>query len=137
MKYLFSLEIYSNQTINLPKTESSKILQVNGFLCSKKQLSKVSYDICFQLSVSHVLNHTADQNSNIIGQEDNQGRLRNSTSASSLGSILLSDKSFGNDGLLLLPKLKRINFCVPRYIPPNDWIRSQCNYSVHINLKLN
>jgi hypothetical protein len=70
----------------------------------------------------------AEQNPNIIGQEDNQGRLRNSNSASSLGSIAHSDKSLANDCLLLLPKLKRNNFNIPKFIPPNDWIRSQCNY---------
>lgn len=70
----------------------------------------------------------ADQNTFLTGQEDNQGRLRNSNSASSLGSIALSDKSLEINCPLLLPKLKSNNFSVPRYIPPNDWIRSQRNY---------
>lgn len=104
--------------------------QVNGYLCSKK----IKNNVCMHIFISGFqCNFLADQCTNIIGQEDNQGRLRNSNPASSLGSIALSDKSLDNDGLLLLPKLKRNNFNVPRFISPNDWIRSQCN---HLKYKL-
>ena len=68
-----------------------------------------------------------EQSTNTIGLEDNQGRLRNSNSNSSLGSISLSDKSIPIDSVLLVPKLKRSNFVVPKFIPLNDWIRSQCS----------
>ena len=68
----------------------------------------------------------ADQNIVIVSQEDNQGRLKISNSASSLGSLNLSDKSFGGDEtLLLLPRLKKHNFQVPKYVPINEWIQSQ------------
>lgn len=69
-----------------------------------------------------------EQNITITGQEDNQGRIKNSNSASSLGSLNLSDKSFSNDKILLLPKMRRTNFNVPKFIPPDEWIKSQCNF---------
>lgn len=59
------------------------------------------------------------------GQENNQGKIRTSNSASSVGSITLSDQSFTSDGLLLLPILKTKLFVAPNYILIDEWIRSQ------------
>ena len=85
------------------------------------------FDLPFLFIYIYIFITTVDSNDLINGQEDNQQRLRNSNSAASLQSnTTTSENNYSNDGIEFLPGMKNCCFTIPRFLPPCEWIRSQC-----------
>lgn len=67
----------------------------------------------------------ADFNNLKYGPNDNQARVPNSNSVSSLKLNNFSEKNYKNDGIIFLSGMKAYCFTIPRFLPPCEWIRSQ------------